>query len=282
MGQARFGGDAAVARLEAHVMVQPHSEAFWELIQADVDGEVEHMLDAAELRIYREHVADCPQCQQIQVSLRGLHRGLEAASPRSELREGFEDHLRARLAHAEASVPSKPRPYARFGRLLHGLTGFALGAAAMALVVAVLPKSEHVPSQLMAAQLSAHLAGRPLDVVASQPAVAAQWLARRLPFKVPAVNLESTGFRLSGARLEAINHKPVAILVYSPASGAGGEISIAIWAEPEARDSAPQVLRREQDHFVYWRQGQLEFWVSSRLPTATLTAFAKAWKAAAV
>ena len=263
-------------------MLQPHSEAFWELIQADVDGELEHMLDAAELRIYREHVADCFQCQQIQASLRGLHRSLKTALPEPEWREGFEATLRARLARADASVPSKPGRHARFGRMMPALIGFALGAAAMALVVAVLPKSEHVPSQLMAAQLSAHLAGRPLDIAASQPAVASQWLTRRLPFKVPAVNLESTGFLLSGARLEAINHKPVAILVYRPASGTGGEISIAIWAEPESRDSAPTVLQRQRDHFVYWRQGQLEFWVSSLLPTATLTAFAKAWKAASV
>ncbi len=263
-------------------MLLPHSDAFWELVQADVDGEIEHMLDATELRNYREHVAGCIQCRQVQQALRSLHHGLAAANPQPDLPQGFEAKLQARLEQLEASVPPKARWHAMFAPVLHGVMGFALGVAAMALVVAVLPKSEHVPSQLMAAQLSADLAGRALDITAREPGVASQWLARRLPFKVPAPKLTSAGFLLTGARLEAINHKPVAVLVYKPASGHGGEISIAIWAEPDASDSEPKTLRRNQEHFVYWRHAGLEFWASSRLPVPALSGFVKSWKAASV
>ena len=263
-------------------MLQPHSQEFWELIQADVDGEIEPLLDAGELRMYREHMAACQRCQQVRASLRSLHSGLAAAVPRDGFRHGLEADVRVRLAASEAPVPPQPRRHGVFGRAMYGLAGFALGASAMALLVAALPKSEHVPSQLMAAQLSADLAGRPLDVVSSEPAVASQWLARRLSFKVPAVDLGSKGFLLTGARLEAINHRPVAILVYRPQSGPGGDISIAIWAESDSRDSVPKAVRRQQDRFVYWRQGRLEFWVFSQLPESTLAQFATAWKAASV
>lgn len=265
-----------------HMMQQAHDPASRELIQADVDGELEMLLDAQELRSYHEHLAACPRCRELREALRGMRSALAAVASTEPLRAGFEADLLDKLGAHEAAAPVPLPRGAWLAGVMHGLAGVALGAAAMALVVAMRPEQEHVPAQLLAAQHSAELAGRPLDVVAAQPAEAARWLDRRLPFRVPQANLETTGFRLAGARLEAINHRPVAILVYRSQSGADDDVSLAVWEEPNSQDSTPTSLQRGQDHFVYWRHGRLEFWAWSRLPPDTLGAFARAWKSASI
>src|SRR5882757_4668796 len=177
------------------------------LLHALIDDE----LDAGHASQVEVHAADCPRCAVALRRHREMHRALSSV----ELRYQAPSVLRRRI---EDSVRVK-RPVAPSWRSL--LKGFAMGSvfsAAVAASVVLLVVRDEQEQRMLGDVVSAHLrslqAEHLTDVQTSDQHTVRPWFNGRLDVAPPVVDLTAQGFTLLGGRLDYIDGRAVAAIVY--------------------------------------------------------------------
>src|SRR4051812_21429202 len=179
------------------------------LLHALLDGE----LDAGHVREVEAHIAGCPSCA---AQLRG-YREMRKVMSGAHLRFTAPAALRARI---DAIVPAAPVRRAAPSRrsLLEGFAfGTALSAAAAASVLFVVVRSDQ-DQRILGDVVSAHLrslqADHLTDVPSTDQHTVKPWFNGKLAVAPPVVDLTAQGFTLLGGRLDYIDGKAVAAIVY--------------------------------------------------------------------
>ena len=176
------------------------------LLHALIDNE----LDAVHAREVEAHLAGCPRCAAKLAAFREMRDATRGVA----LRHTAPAKLRAAI---EREIPSPARVTSR--RAL--LKGFALGsvvsAAAAASVAFVVVKQDR-DSRILGEAISAHLrslqADHLTDVLSSDQHTVKPWFNGRIDLAPPVIDLTAQGFTLVGGRLDFIDGKPVAAIVY--------------------------------------------------------------------
>jgi len=85
------------------------------------------------------------------------------------------------------------------------------------------------------------------------------WFDAKLKSAIPVRDFANEGFALKGGRLDVIEGRAVAVLVYERD---GRPINVFIWPTRE-RDSPPRTGSRQGFQWVDWRKGKMEFCAAS-------------------
>ena len=177
------------------------------LLHALIDDE----LDAGHAREVERHLATCPRCTAQQQQYRDLRRALAPATLRYEAPAALRRRVEA------AFTP--PRRVAPDRRSL--LRGFAMGtmvSAAMAASLAIVVFRAEDDQRIFGDVVSAHLRslqGEHLtDVQTSDQHTVKPWFNGRIDVAPPVLDLTAEGFTLIGGRLDYIEGKPIAVIVY--------------------------------------------------------------------
>jgi anti-sigma factor RsiW len=240
------------------------------LLHAYLDDE----LDAADRAACAEHLRVCPECHEELESLRAVRAALRD----EELRHRPPPTLVARL---EAALAAADRPRRRTGWWL-GLAATAAAALLLGLGLALgaawrqreSSAEERLAREVTSAHARALQPKHLLDKPSSEQHQVKPWFQGSLDFSPPVKDLSGHGFELEGGRLDYLEERPVAALVYRRREHV---INLFVWPTEQA-DGAPRTAARRGYHLVWWTKDGMNFWAVSDLNADELAAFARLYR----
>lgn len=190
--------------------------------------------------------------------------------------------LRAQLdatalpAPAATARPAVPRPRWRW-RPLEALGLVGLGAAG-AWLAALMFLAAPVPAGLLDELATSHVrslqATHLMDVASTDQHTVKPWFAGKLDFAPPVPDLQADGYTLAGGRLDYVQGRNVAALVYRPGRHV---VNLFVWpAAPGQPEQAPTPATQRGFNLVGWTHAGLQAWAVSDMNAAELQAFAQA------
>ena len=192
------------------------------LIAAQHDAE----LDAVRSRALDAHLLGCPACTAERASLLALRSRLVAAAPYHRAPPALRLEVERQVAEAAASTDDVARrsriPALSFRSA--GRRAFAAGVLAGAATVTLgwlggtawleRQADGDLARQLVDAHVRAGLADQRIAVASSDQHTVKPWLSARLDYAPPVVEHPIEGVELVGARIESVERRRVATLVY--------------------------------------------------------------------
>jgi anti-sigma factor RsiW len=238
------------------------------LLNAYIDGE----LDAANIARTEAHVAACADCREELERLRSVQNLLSGAGVRHSVPEA----LNARIASSIKSegTASARGPSARAPWWVPASGGAIAAALAMTLVLP-LQQQGRLEDQLVASHVRSLQVQHLTDVQTSNEHLVRPWFNGKIDFATPAPELAAAGFPLAGGRLDYIDGRNVAAVVYKRRLHS---INLFVWPAPDKG-----ARRTEEDGYSIneWSSGGLRFAAVSDISPAELEQFHKAFVTAA-
>jgi anti-sigma factor RsiW len=103
------------------------------------------------------------------------------------------------------------------------------------------------------------------------------WLSSKLDFSPPVPDLASAGFPLAGGRLDYLENRPVAALVYRDRQHV---INLFVWPDAKSGRVPPAALSKHGYNVLRWTDAGMTFWAVSDVNAAELKTFAEAYASA--
>ncbi len=176
------------------------------LLHALIDGE----LDAGHAREVETHIAGCAKCAASFDAFSQM-RGALAAAP---LRYQAPASLRARIDRALPAPGRHASRRAMLGGFAAGTAFSALAASGLFALVLRKDDRQRIINEAVSAHLRSLQGDRLTEVQSSDQHTVKPWFNGRVEVAPPVVDLTAQGFTLLGGRLDYIDAKPVAAIVY--------------------------------------------------------------------
>lgn len=236
------------------------------LLHALVDGE----LDAKSALELEAHVAGCAGCSAELAAIRTVKAALSETPVAYRAPPSLMDRIDAALAEAEA--PPARRRFAVETWVMSG----AVGALAASLALfAFVPSGPGLQSQLVDAQVRSLEAQHLVDIPTSDRHVVKPWFNGKIDFAPPVVDLAQQGYPLVGGRLDHLEGRDVAAIVFHRRVHV---INLFVWKGEGP--AAPTLEHRQGYSLVHWGAGGLTYWAVSDIDSADLLNFQKVYAAA--
>jgi anti-sigma factor RsiW len=234
-----------------------------ELLHAYVDGE----LDLANTRETERHLQSCGDCRGTEQAIRELRGALTSEATAYRAPAQLRRNVRAALRREAKSTRQTGWPWlmfatgATFAAVILGFAFFQMTRAARTDAIVDQVVSNHVRS-LLAAQL--------VDVVSSDQHTVKPWFDGKIDFAPEVRDLSADGFPLVGGRLDYLDGKTVAALVYHRNKH---PINLFITPTSTNRRTSPVVATRRGYNVFFWTNNGMKYWAVSDLNQAELREF---------
>ena len=241
-----------------------------ESIHGYLDGE----LDLARSLEVEQHMAQCEVCA---IAYRN----------QTALRSAFKDSCLYHSAPArlEKRIRSSLRREAKseVGRRSFGWNWLPVGVGLafvllMALVIwRAMPGLRPTGDELLAQGItsdhvrSLQMPGHLTDVLSSDQHTVKPWFDGKVDFAPPVKDFASQGFRLYGGRLEYLNNKTVATLIYQRRLH---YINLYVWPAEQAGSTSEVTTQRQGYNLIHWTSSGMNYWAISDLNNVELHEFA--------
>jgi anti-sigma factor RsiW len=241
-----------------------------DLIHGYIDGE----LDLVRSLEIERHIEGCASCSQAYQTQQDLKRALQAVPLRFTAPPDLRRRIRSSLGKTGEPAP------ARRALLRLPMWRWAGAVAALALVAVMswnLGRVSRAPSgdELVAQEVTdSHvrslMANHLADVPSTDQHTVKPWFNGKLDFSPPVQDLAKDGFPLVGGRLDYLENRPIAALVYQRRKHF---INLFIW--PSTQDSGQGAVMRQGYNLLHWTHSGMVFWAASDLNNTELQEFVK-------
>jgi len=223
-------------------------------------GYLDNELDATHVEEIERHLVACVSCREEhaqELKLRSLlqTRATRYAAP---------SHLRTKILTAVRATQREsrfrgwfPRGWLQFGG---SLAATVLLTSAITYYSVQSSNAERVVDEVVSAHVRSLITNRLTDVESSDQHTVKPWFNGKVDFSPPVKDLAAQGFPLAGGRLDYVDGRPVAALLYRHRQH---WISVFLWPEPSGQDSAPRSLSKRGYDVTQWSADGLRFYVVS-------------------
>ena len=237
-----------------------------------IDGFLDGELDPVRSLEVEAHLKVCPSCARLLESRGALRYAVTAGSLAYRAPANLERDIRAALRQeAKPAMPSRPLPWKWLS-----LTASAAFAVVLAWGLAQklsLPSSGDLLTQeAVSSHVRSLMASHLADVVSTDQHTVKPWFDGKLDFAPPVNDFSAEGFPLAGGRLDYLNNRPVAALVYQRRKHF---INLFIWPANDGGEPAEKGAVRQGYNILHWRKAGMNFWAVSDVSAADLAEFAR-------
>jgi mycothiol system anti-sigma-R factor len=246
-----------------------------------MDGYLDGELDPMTSQKIEQHLRDCRKCEQAYEAHTALAHAISRGAPYykapAELRQRVQSSLRdavgvrASRSAARENHASLTSRWAKRRPVLPEIPWNWLALAAAIILAAIIASSflprlrpptsdQFLATQLIASHVRSLMADHLTDVASSDQHTVKPWLDTKLDFAPPVVDLSSEGFPLIGGRLDYLDNRPVAALVYGRRKHF---INLFVWPAASDEAKAPKTITREGYQLLHWADSDFNYWAVS-------------------
>ena len=240
-----------------------------ELLDAYLDNE----LDVVTSSHFERYLTECAVCRAKCDQYRQMHDSVKSRIQYFQAPEEFQQRLRAQLRPPERPLSGIIRrerfPRWRVWAMAASIVAVLLFAALLFQTARRPSRSEVVAEEVVSSHIRSLLANHLSDVVSSDQHTVKPWFSGKLDFAPVVKDLASQGFPLAGGRLDYLDNRPVAALVYKRRQHT---INLFQWPSP-ASDSGPRTLTLRGYNVVRWTHAHMAYWAVSDVNSGDLGQF---------
>jgi anti-sigma factor RsiW len=261
---------------------------------AEVDPFVDGELDGDTARAMAAHLTGCETCAALTAETRAVRTAVHEELPMLAAPEALRERIGAAIRALEVAPGVAPdgapdvaprierRPSLRvwparqWQWLAAAAVIVAVGGGSWRLGVnhglSVGGSAADFPIRdaVVASHLRSLQPGHLVDVPSSDRHTVKPWFNGKLDFSPPVLDLAGQGFPLIGGRLDYMDGRPVAALIYGRARHI---INVFVWpvASEQGTDASPSTMRGY--HVRHWTRDGMTFWAVSDVADADLDRF---------
>jgi anti-sigma factor RsiW len=226
-----------------------------------VHGYFDNELDALRAAEFENHLEECSECVAALDALQSLRSTINVAQPYEKMPAAFRKKILADLHVKSPTVIAPSRATTNWGWL-------AMAAAFLLLIyggwrVASVNHGDSRETLMASKIVDAHLRslqpGHLEDVISTDQHTVKPWFDGKIDFAPPVRDFTEQGFPLQGGRLDVVDNRTVAALVYGRRKHV---VNVFIWPTSE-KDTAPRTGSIQGYQWIDWRKQGMEFYAVS-------------------
>jgi anti-sigma factor RsiW len=244
-----------------------------------LDGYLDRELDRESAATVERHLALCESCRHRLDARKSLASSIRKHAIYHPAPAALANRIRAQIAGGASSRREHTRErrvrffeWTRWMQLGGALAAAVLVTSLVTLQLSGTSEDQRIVEQVLNGHSRALLTSHQIDVASSDQHTVKPWLSSKLDFSPVVTDLGAAGFPLRGGRLDYVNNRPVAVLVYGHRQHV---IDLFIWPD----DTKGATMREHSFakrglNVLHWTAGGMTYWAVSDVTGGDLASFA--------
>jgi anti-sigma factor RsiW len=239
-------------------------------------------LGVPESLLVQKHLSQCGDCRRIQDQQQALRTALRDPDLAAHPSTDFSKRLQAAVRQA-AKDEARAQRSSWFDTLRLGSFRWIPAAIALVLTTAVgallvmnrvrTSQDQLIASAVLAGHIRSLQANHLVDVPSSDRHTVKPWFQGKLDFSPPVPVLSELGWTLIGGRLDYLDGRPVAALIYKRRMH---NINVFLWPNHGSADDAIRQEDAQGYQMLHWNGAETTYWLVSDLNSAELLELGRA------
>ena len=235
-----------------------------------IDGYIDGELDPAGNLEVERHLEECALCSQGYQSHQALQRGISGGELRFKSPPDLQKRIQSSLRRAARAETAHRVVSRRWFSVAASMAAAALVVLTLVPLLKGRSADDLLAREVLASHVRSLMVNHLADVPSSDRHTVKPWFDGKLDFAPPVEDLAGSGFPLIGGRLDYIDNRPVAALVYQRRKHF---INLFIWPSAHDPEADTKMTARQGYDLFSWTKSGMTYWAVSDLEQSELRNF---------